>query len=112
MPSNENHEFILISWNLMPSYRRHRYELREFALKVCLIVCRMHRGLPGVVVITQAKCQEEFRKRLEQHPLFTKTILQQEKPHIPPSMYQTLGKSLAYYVVEQHWQYITSHPCQ
>lgn len=106
MPISD-YEAILVNWNLMPSYRRHRNDLHDLALQYYLRLCYLNRGR----VITREKYLKVFKRYLEVHPLFAVTILQREKPHIPPDMYQTLSECLACYIVAQDWAYIISHSC-
>lgn len=100
-------ENVLRNWGLMRSYRNHRDELHDLALQFYLTVRHMNRGLRAIPV---EKYQQKFAKFLEKHSIFHTKIMQQEKPHIPPHMYQTLSEHLARYIIEQHWNTIASYP--
>ncbi len=107
MPTDEE---ILVSWTLMSCYRHHRTELVDLAIGACLTLCRLYKfqfGRPP----TLYECQYAFWVILHVHPLFTKTILVDEKPHIKSDMHVTLGVCLARYVVKENWWFITNMPC-
>lgn len=101
-------ENILKSWGLMRSYYSHKDELHDLALRHYLTLCQLNRRLGAIPF---EKYQQEFAKFLERHPLFRVKIMQRERPHTPPHMYQTLSKHLACYVIEQYWSTIASYPC-
>lgn len=101
-------ETILRSWGLMRSYQNHKDELHDLALRFYVTLCHLNRGLGAIPF---EKYQQKFAKFLENHSLFRMKIMQREKPHIPPHMYQALSEHLACYVIEQYWSTIASYPC-
>ncbi len=107
MPTDEE---ILDSWTLMSCYRRHRTELVNLAVGACLTLCGLYRIQYGRTP-TLYECQYAFWVILHVHPLFTQSILVDEKPHIKSDMHRTLGQCLARHVVQENWFYITRMPC-
>ena len=101
---------ILDSWTLMSCYWRHRTDLVNLAVGACLTLCGLYRIQYGRTP-TLEECQHAFWAILHIHPLFTQTILIDEKPHIKPDMHMTLGLCLARHVVQENWYFITNMPC-
>ena len=99
-------ESILRSWGLLRSYRSHKDELYDLALRFYGTLRYMNRGLPAITV---EQYQLKFARFLEHHPLFTLKMMK-KKPYIPPYMYQALSEHLAWYIVEQHWNEIKKYP--
>ena len=107
MPTDEE---ILDSWSLMSCYKRHRPELVKLAEGACLMLCGLYRIQYGRFP-TFGECQYAFWVILHVHPLYTQTILVDEKPHTKPDMHLTLGQCLARHVVQDNWGNIARLPC-
>ena len=101
-----NSESILRSWGLLRSYRSHRDDLYDLALRYYVTLRHLNRGLPAITI---EQYQQKFARFLEHHHLFTVKIMQR-KTYIPPYMYQVLSEHLARYVIEQHWDDIKTYP--
>ncbi len=100
------HELMeLDSWDFINSYRTYEDDLVALARGTFTTVC-----LVLGVVPTRKAFYRTYRKALRWTDLYNKKIIGR-KSFLPPSLYKHFAHLLAKYVLEQHWNDISSAPC-